>query len=155
MNEAETFFRIWLRSKNDSFSIVGLAVFICSLFTDVYAVLCKKVFLQRKIKISQRPAIAWPSDSHEQIPNFFESVWKKWWGSYSNVYQHHHRSIKHQGLRIWWRCNDILTLQESTGTFPFPTFWPLAWKDTFESMNVQNGFQYVETRKKCFLLWIM
>ena len=47
------------------------------------------------------PAIAWPSDSQEQIPNFFESVWKKWWESYSNVYQHHHGSIKYQGLRIW------------------------------------------------------
>ena len=133
------FFRIWLHSKKDSFSIVGLAVFISSLFTHVYAVLCKKVFLQRKIvaSLAVRPAIAWPSDSHEQIPNFFESVWKKWWESYSNVYQHHHRSIKHQGLRIWWRCNDILTLRESTGTFPFPTFWPLACNKCLVSRSVK------------------
>ena len=104
--------------------------------------ICTSFFWDSRPLAGQRPAIAWPSDSHEQIPNFFESVWKKWWESYSNVYQHHHRSIKHQGLRIWWRCNDILTLRESTGTFPFPTFWPLASCsfDCLELKRKQNDF---------------
>ena len=59
--------------------------------------------------------------------NFFQNFLKKWWKTYSNTYQHHHRVIWYQGLRIWHR-HVRTTITFSYGDhFTFPTFYTLAW----------------------------
>ena len=51
---------------------------------------------------------------------------KKWWKTYSNTYQHHHRVFKYQGLRIWHRHVHTIITFSYRDHFTFPTFKTLA-----------------------------
>ena len=115
----EWIMKIWtrpaLRSKKNPFSN---AIIFEKKFWASYSSQDLDFFFLRQ------PANGRPSLGHLSAIRFwganFKLFWKclkKWCESYSNVYQHHHGSIKY---------NNILTLRESTDTFPFATFWPLA-----------------------------
>ena len=54
--------------------------------------------------------------------NFFQNILKKWWKTYSNTYQHHHRVIWYQGLRIWHRHVRTTITFSYRDHFTFPTF---------------------------------
>ena len=54
--------------------------------------------------------------------NFFQNFLKKWWKTYSNTYQHHHRVIWYQGLRIWHRHVRTTITFSYRDHFTFPAF---------------------------------
>ena len=95
--------------------------------------------------------------------NFFQLFLKKWWKTYSNTYQHHHRVFKYQGLRIWHRHVHTTITFSYRDHFTFPTFKTLAcrkyyiwvWKliSVIKAMQVGNILILVSSNSSSLCLW--